>query len=138
MSRLFEESEKHGITAVKQILPMTTLIDLLRTTGPLIVLVNSNLLCCIDCPWNFIESCLPCHAGTNTYQGHYVLAVGYDQDKKLIYYRNPTYTSRKNLTYFTTTSKHELRMAKCFGVIYYRNLSNVVTEFRFGSIIVRN
>ena len=68
------------------------------------VLTNANLLSCETC--NFFNLCGSGDNNTNTscfllrtcgssaYQGHYVLAVGFDIPKRKIYYRNPTLRDR--------------------------------------------
>merc|ERR1711936_744781 len=52
------------------------------------ILTNANLLRCSRCS-NYI-SCYPSCFSNVTYQGHYILVVGFDPKSREILYRNPT------------------------------------------------
>ena len=68
------------------------------------MLTNANLLSCENCSHFNLSgsgadtcntSCFLLRTcGSSAYQGHYVLAVGFDIPKRKIYYRNPTLRDR--------------------------------------------
>ena len=76
----------------------------LFSLGTIIVLTNANLLSCETCSYfkftgksdnSIMTSCfLVRNSGSSAYQGHYVLAIGYDLPKKKVYYRNPSLRDR--------------------------------------------
>ena len=68
------------------------------------MLTNANLLSCETCSYfklcgksdnSTMTSCfLVRNSGSSAYQGHYVLAIGYDLPTKKVYYRNPSLRDR--------------------------------------------
>jgi len=100
----FEQANDQGVTVLEQRVPIKDIVKHINDAGTCIVLTNANLLSCETC--NFFNLCGSGDNNTNTscfllrtcgssaYQGHYVLAVGFDIPKRKIYYRNPTLRDR--------------------------------------------
>jgi len=100
----FEEADAKEVTVVEQRVAINDIVQHINDAGTCIVLTNANLLSCETC--NFFNLCGSGDNNTNTscfllrtcgssaYQGHYVLAVGFDIPKRKIYYRNPTLRDR--------------------------------------------
>ena len=100
----FENAESNGISVKEQKVSIEDIVNHIHDNGTCIVLTNANLLSCDTC--NFFSLCgygdnitntscfLVRTCGSNAYQGHYVLAVGFDIPKKKIYYRNPSLRDR--------------------------------------------
>ena len=100
----FDEAQASGVKVAEQSVNIEEIVRHLSEAGTCIVLTNANLLSCETC--NFFSlsgsgdnilntSCFLLRTcGSNAYQGHYVLAIGFDLPKKKIYYRNPTLRDR--------------------------------------------
>ena len=85
------------------------MINHIANRGVCIVLTNSNLLGCETCNYysmttfcqgsgttSGLVSCLPlCRVADTSYQGHYVVACGYDLPRQKIVYRNPSLDNRE-------------------------------------------
>ena len=66
--------------------------------GPVIVLVNYNLLQCIDCSSKL--NCVTCCFRTR-FHGHYILAIGFDLKNDWVYYNDPVYGDSMNTQNFS-------------------------------------
>ena len=100
----FEDAEDNGIKVHVKSVPIEDIVSHISDIGTCIVLTNANLLSCETC--NYFSLCgagdnitntscfLLRSCGTGAYQGHYVLAIGFDKMKRKIYYRNPTLRDR--------------------------------------------
>eukprot|EP00092_Neocalanus_flemingeri_P026678 GFUD01028924.1.p1 GENE.GFUD01028924.1~~GFUD01028924.1.p1 ORF type:complete len:241 (-),score=53.50 GFUD01028924.1:131-853(-) len=84
----FEEAESRGMNILESAVTMEEILDHLDKIGPVIVLTNANLLTCTRCS-NYI-SCYPSCFTSISYQGHYVVLVGFNPTSKEVLYRNPT------------------------------------------------
>jgi len=88
----FEQSSDKGMVIEKRQVHIEELIQHLGSHGPVIVLTNANLLTCSECrmgyPACYTPSCFKTCVGS--YQGHYVVLVGYDLAEGEVWYRNPT------------------------------------------------
>lgn len=81
--------------------------------GTCIVLTNANLLACDSCNYftlcrsgySAASNCLSLAYCNDSYQGHYVLAVGFDLTKRRIIYRNPTFRERECVMSFEKFDK---------------------------------
>jgi len=74
---------------------MNEILQNLDNHGPIIVLVNSNLLQCVQCTGilhSLWELC--CNKISQKYHGHYVVLIGYDLKEKMVYYRDPGLSAR--------------------------------------------
>lgn len=100
----FESAQSNGISIQEKSVTINEIVQHISDSGTCIVLTNANLLSCETCSYFTLcgngenartSSCLLLRTcGGNAYQGHYVLAVGYDIPKRKIYYRNPTLRDR--------------------------------------------
>lgn len=68
-----------------KVLPESALIHHLSDYGPIILLTNANLLTCDVCHKREKEA-----ASLQSYQGHYVVLIGYSFATKHIFYKNPS------------------------------------------------
>ena len=104
MQERFDTAHYNGIKVDEQSVAIEKIVQHIHDNGTCIVLTNANLLSCENC--NYFSLCGDGDNATNTscfllrtcgssaYQGHYVLAVGFDIPKRKIYYRNPTLRDR--------------------------------------------
>ena len=100
----FEQAKAQGVTVLEQRVPIEDIVQHINDAGTCIVLTNANLLSCETCSHFNLSgsgdntcntSCFLLRTcGSSAYQGHYVLAVGFDIPKRKIYYRNPTLRDR--------------------------------------------
>jgi hypothetical protein len=100
----FDQAEANGISLREGSVSIQEIVQHLSESGTCIVLTNANLLSCETCSYFILcgngdratsTSCLLLRTcGSDAYQGHYVLAVGFDLPKQKIYYRNPTLRDR--------------------------------------------
>lgn len=97
MLNLFRNPEKYGIKVTQRSLAIEDIFYYLATSGPIIALVNANLLHCLSCRWNFFVVCR--YLCCDQYQGHFIVLVGYSVEKKVVYYRNPSLSDRKILLF---------------------------------------
>ena len=84
--------------------PIEDIVRHIHDAGTCIVLTNANLLSCETCTYFSLcgngdnvtnTSCFLLRTcGAQAYQGHYVIAIGFDIPKRKIYYRNPTLRDR--------------------------------------------
>ena len=100
----FDTAQDNGVKVHEQSVPIEGIVQHIHDHGTCIVLTNANLLSCENC--NYFSLCgqgenasktscfLLRNCGSSAYQGHYVLAVGFDIPKRKIYYRNPTLRDR--------------------------------------------
>ena len=90
----FQQAEEKGIVVEKRSVSLDEIVQHLWRHGPVIVLTNANLLSCSLCDTGYPS----CYTGgcfgscVVSYQGHYVVLVGYDGQEVL--YRNPTVKDR--------------------------------------------
>lgn len=89
INNLFNSPEELGISLKQGTISMCDIKEHLARGNPAVFLIDWNK---IDCRW-CNRSCLPnvnlkC---LNSYQGHYVVVVGYDDEENTIYYKNPSF-----------------------------------------------
>ncbi|KAB7506917.1 Protein GUCD1 [Armadillidium nasatum] len=91
----FKFSANNNIMVEKGSVVIFEIISHLSNGGPVIVLVNANLLICDLCHRNGYElkSCLSC-TSSPPYQGHYIVLVGFNYSLGKIFYRNPGFKDR--------------------------------------------
>jgi len=100
----FDNAQQNGIYVEEKSVTMNELVQHISDLGTIIVLTNANFLSCETCSYfkftgksdnSIMTSCfLVRNSGSSAYQGHYVLAIGYDLPKKKVYYRNPSLRDR--------------------------------------------
>jgi hypothetical protein len=126
---LFRNPQKYGLKVTQRSLTIEDIFYFLATSGPLVALVNANLLHCLSCRWNFllVFRYLCC----DQYQGHFIVLVGYSVEKKVVYYRNPGLSDRKFyfiilIESYLTISSIEFRIVDITDSIIFlsRSLSN--------------
>ena len=84
-----EEAAERKISIIEKASGLEEILLHLQNKGPVIILTNANLLSCSKC--NNLTSWIPsCWSGTPSYQGHYILLVGFNEKSKEILYRNPS------------------------------------------------
>jgi len=89
VNQRFSEEKERGIRIQNRRVTSEEIVSHLTETGPVIVLTNANQLQCRKCSPASSISCYPsCFSSSSSYQGHYVVLVGC-QDQQLLY-RNPT------------------------------------------------
>lgn len=93
---LFQRAHGFGIPVKKYSLTTHEMVYHLFANGPIIALVDANLLRCRCCAFKTllaktIRLCLP---GQTSYQGHYVVVCGYSLAGKTLCYRNPARRNR--------------------------------------------
>lgn len=59
----------------------------LSGNGVCIVLVNANLMTSFH---HQFSTSLCCNKGEQSFQGHYILLVGFDSDRQMVFCHNPT------------------------------------------------
>lgn len=91
----FSNAESLGMKIEQRSVSTEEITNHVSEVGPVIVLTNANQLYCSQCsPVSYAcySSCLrSCSA---SYQGHYILLVGYNRDTKEVAYRNPTFRDK--------------------------------------------
>lgn len=91
----FSNAQKLGMHIEQRSVATDEIINHVSEVGPVIVLTNANQLFCSRCsPVSYAcyNSCLrSCSA---SYQGHYILVVGFNRDTKEVTYRNPTFRNK--------------------------------------------
>ena len=89
VNKRFEEAAERKISIIEKASGLGEILLHLQNKGPVIILTNANLLSCSKC--NNLTSWIPsCWSGTPSYQGHYILLVGFNEKSKEILYRNPS------------------------------------------------
>jgi len=88
VNRRFSEAEERGIRIQNRGVSSDEIVTHLTQTGPVIVLTNANKLHCRRCSPASSLSCYPSCFSSSSYQGHYVVLVGYHEQS--LFYRNPT------------------------------------------------
>ena len=99
----FQNASQNGIKVEKKSIDIVEIIKHIAHRGVVIVLTDANLLKCETCKYysmaciNLENNCLRmCGAGKkSSYQGHFILAVGYDLKTERIMYRNPSVSDRE-------------------------------------------
>ncbi len=72
---LFRNPEKYGIKVSQRSLAIEDIFYYLATAGPMIALVNANLLHCLSCRChNLFSVCR--YLCLDQYQGHFIIIVG--------------------------------------------------------------
>ncbi|BFZ18601.1 hypothetical protein BsWGS_21640 [Bradybaena similaris] len=86
---MFSKASQNGVLVQKRSLAMDELIRHLQENNPIISLVDWTLMNCLWCDSKVRKcwSCITCNQGP--YQGHFVVVVGYDRHKDMIFYKNP-------------------------------------------------
>lgn len=90
VAKRFEEAEAKGITVLQQSKTANDIIDHLSHHGPCIVLTDANVYAndgLLNCCYGGAEK-LVC--SKSSYQGHYILVVGFDLEREVVIYRNPS------------------------------------------------
>jgi len=105
----FSEAASHGIRIEKRGVSSEEIVDHLSYSGPVIVLTNANMLQCSRCSPSGSLSCYSSCFSSSSYQGHYIVLVGFDNLSDQIYYRNPTV--RNEVCEMTRSSLEEARTA---------------------------
>ncbi|XP_048506024.1 protein GUCD1 isoform X2 [Athalia rosae] len=95
VNKRFLDASENNITIRRTSLSNMDLIKHLTTEGPIILLTNASLLWCDICKNNKITCELRnCFPWPVSYNGHYIVLVGYNSGRKRFLYRNPTYRER--------------------------------------------
>ncbi|KAK7063056.1 guanylyl cyclase domain-containing protein 1 [Halocaridina rubra] len=104
----FQKASKQGVVVEQGGVALSEILSHLCHQMPIILLTNAHLLVCEKCARTMphLRSCLPC---SPPYQGHYILLIGCDMKKNLIYYRNPSFSSR--VCYITFSRLDEARQS---------------------------
>uniref|UniRef100_A0A0B7AM51 Peptidase C39-like domain-containing protein n=1 Tax=Arion vulgaris TaxID=1028688 RepID=A0A0B7AM51_9EUPU len=89
VKEMFNKAAQQGILVQKRSLSIEDMIVHLQEDNPIISLVNWTLMTCLWCESKVRKcwSCITCNQGP--YQGHFVVVVGFDRQKDLIFYKNP-------------------------------------------------
>jgi hypothetical protein len=89
VNEMFDKSSQHGILVYERSLSVEDLVSHLQENNPIISLVDWTLMSCVWCDSKIRKcwSCITCNQGP--YQGHFVVVVGFDRSKNLVYYKNP-------------------------------------------------
>lgn len=89
----FHNAQTLGIVVEKRSLKLDEIITHLLCSHLIIILVNWNLM---DCNWCCKNKCL--HSSSSCigklplgYQGHFIVLCGCDYDKRLVFYKNPSF-----------------------------------------------
>ena len=93
MRQRFQDANIYGIEVEESKLLIENILEFIKTHGPLIVLVNANLLACTDCSSSILTVCRK--VCCVRFQGHYVLVIGYNLMRGIIHYRNPGVSNSK-------------------------------------------
>ncbi|CAG7834208.1 unnamed protein product [Allacma fusca] len=88
----FALASKNGINFCVAKTHIQSILQHVYAIGPAIILVNSNLLRCLDCS-SACSSVFSCCFRT-CYQGHYILVIGFDLKNNCVFYNNPTFGDR--------------------------------------------
>jgi len=129
----FLDSELYGIEVEECQLSINNVLQLLLNTGPLIVLVNANLLTCNDCSWKLLRVCTKICC--LKYQGHFILVLGYDLSRGLIHYRNPGNPDGKFLLllksflHLLTSSQTQNVLMNMYLICILRNMYHINRRF---------
>lgn len=91
VNQRFADARNYQIDVEKRTVNNKCLVDHLANHGPIIVLTNGSLLTCDLCKANKLQSefrmCFPWRP---SYNGHYILVIGYNLKIRKFFYRNPT------------------------------------------------
>ncbi|XP_015518270.1 protein GUCD1 isoform X1 [Neodiprion pinetum] len=131
VNKRFQEARLNNITVKRTSLLNTDLIRHLTAEGPIILLTNASLLWCDICKNNKITCELRnCFPWPVSYNGHYIVLVGYNDRRKRFLYRNPSYRERIcAMSYY-----HMEEARKSYGtdedviLIYSTNLSPLINS----------
>ena len=100
----FQNSSANGFTVEKRSVDIADIIDHIAKKGVAVVLTDANLLNCLCCNYysmtcirgtSLERNCLRLCGSKSSYQGHFIVVVGYDLDQEIIIYRNPSVTDRE-------------------------------------------
>jgi len=85
----FNDSSENGMVILEKSVTLDDILEHLEKTGPVIILTNANLLTCSQCS-NYSSCYQFCFSARVSYQGHYIVLVGFNSKSKQILYRNPS------------------------------------------------
>ncbi|XP_033747721.1 protein GUCD1-like [Pecten maximus] len=90
VGKMFSEAASRNIDVEKCSVPMSDIVNHIAKENLVICLVDWNYLECIWCDKR--RHCFSCFKRCcGTYQGHFVVVCGFDQRKKRVFYKNPSY-----------------------------------------------
>ncbi|XP_013414766.1 protein GUCD1 isoform X2 [Lingula anatina] len=127
VNNLFQDAQYKGIPVSKGTIDADAILNHLTQNKVLIVLTDWNILKCLHCD----KSCTPslhCFGSLiKTYQGHFIVVVGFNLKQKLIYYKNPAYDKEM----CCCTMKNFEKARKSYGtdedIIFVYGLENSVS-----------
>ena len=95
VKRQFVEGENNGMSIIEEVVHIEDIKHHVNTGGPIIVLVNTNVLSC-NCKWTTHDQTLLCcgRVDIESYVGNYIVVVGVNQSSGEILYRDPRYLTR--------------------------------------------
>ena len=106
----FDKATELKMTIEEKSVSLEDILNHLKTRGPVIVLTNANILSCSKCS-NYTSWFPSCWTGAPSYQGHYILLVGFNNRSSEVLYRNPTL--RDKICYMSYQKLEETRT--CYG-----------------------
>lgn len=90
VGKMFSEAASNNIEVEKCSVPISDIVNHVAKENLVICLVDWNYLECIWCDKR--RPCFSCFKWCcGTYQGHFVVVCGFDQRKKRVFYKNPSY-----------------------------------------------
>lgn len=94
VNELFHDALAHGTHVEECSVKIEDITDHIHSGNVVIVLLDWRYLECIWCRHDVTRCCLCCLelAGHSGYQGHFVVACGYDKTNRYIFYKNPNKT----------------------------------------------
>lgn len=102
VNSLFSEAESNGVVIEQRSVSLEEVLENLRKSRPVIVLINARLLRCITCRRHCLVCCLSCVS--RGYYGHFIVLTGFNERTRVLMYKNP---ACKNKLCATTYSNFE-------------------------------
>ena len=106
VSALFDGAAARGLRVEQRIVPLDELLAGIDAGNCAIVLVNSRTMRCFNCikPMAVFSACAP-----HKFTGHYVVLCGYDPERSVVYYRDPSASATLCATSYENfeSSRHE-------------------------------
>lgn len=93
VSEKFSRATEIGVNVQLRSVDLSEILLQLQLGNPAIILVNANLLYCEKCHFKCLPQLLN-WCCMFSYQGHYIVACGYNMAEKKILYRNPTLANK--------------------------------------------
>lgn len=93
VNKRFQTAASAGITIENVVLELNILLNHLELHGPAIVLINGSIINCSDCIslGDYLETCINSFfKRKQSYSGHYIVLSGFDREKQLIYFKDPS------------------------------------------------